>query len=80
MVELIGNERNNRVLARDLKNGQIAVIIEDGSYNGRIVQRFGDDMVSIGLPHGNHWTQVEHNTLEVRILEDGELIKIINNK
>lgn len=80
MVELISNKRKNRVLARDLRDGQIAIIIEDGDYNGRIVQRFGNDMVTIGLTHGNHWTQVEDNTLEVRILEDGELIRIKDNK
>lgn len=80
MVELIGNERNNRVLAKDLKDGQIAIITESCPYNGRIVQRFGDDMITIGLPSGHHWTQIGNNTLEVRILEDGELIKIKDNK
>ncbi len=80
MVELIGNERKNRVLARDLRDGQIAIIIEDCIYNGRIIQRFGDDLITIGLPSGSHWTNVEGVTLEVRILEDGELIRIKDNK
>ena len=80
MVELIGYGLYNRVLAKDLKDGQIAIITEDCRYNGRIVQRFGNDMVTIGLPNGNHWTNVEGVTLEVRILEDGELIKIKDNK
>jgi len=80
MVELIGNVRNVKVLARDLKDGQIAIITESGPYNGRIVQRFGNDMVAIGLTYGNHWEDIGRNTLEVRILEDGELIKIKDNK
>jgi hypothetical protein len=80
MVELIGNERKNRVLARDLRDGQIAIIIENGDYNGRIVQRFNNIMVAIGLTYGNHWEDIGRNTLEVRILEDGELIRIKDNK
>ena len=80
MVELSGNARNIRVLARDLKDGQIAIITESGSYYGRIVQRFGDSMVAIGLTYGNRWEDILRNTLEVRILEDGELIKIKDNK
>ena len=80
MVELIGNERKNRVLAKDLKDGQIAIITEDCIYNGRIIQRFGDDLITIGLPSGSHWENIERVTLEVRILEDGDLIKIKDNK
>ena len=80
MVELSGNARNIRVLAKDLKDGQIAIITESGPYYGRIVQRFCDIMVAIGLPYGHHWEDILRNTLEVRILEDGDLIKIIDNK
>ena len=79
MVELIGNERKNRVLARDLEDGQIAIIIEDGSYTDRIVQRFGTDLISIGLRKGQHWSNADVVTLEVRILEDGESIRIKDN-
>ena len=79
MVELIGCERRKRVLARDLNDGQIAVIIEEGSYTGRIVQRFGTDLISIGLRRGQHWTNVDGVTLEVRILKEGEPIRIKDN-
>jgi len=70
-------------LAKDLRDGQLAVVIDDeyGSYKGRIIQKFGDDLVTIGMPTGNGWRGGANvNTLKVRILEDGELLTVSNKK
>ncbi len=65
---------------QDLKDGQIAEVIEGDRYVGIIVQRYGDKGIAIGKTTGYSWSDVEGNTLMVRLLEDGELIEIINNK
>jgi hypothetical protein len=72
-----GNVKDIRM--SDLKDGQIAVVT-DTYASGRIVQRFGDVGVAIGEDDGKSWSNIKVNTLSVRILEDGELIKIFNNK
>ena len=72
-----GNVKDIRM--SDLKDGQIAVVI-DTYASGRLVQRFGDIGVAIGETDGKSWSNIRVNTLLVRILEDGELIKIFNNK
>lgn len=75
-------EYPNTIMAKDLKDGQLAVITETYSnYNGRIVQKYGDDLVAIGLPTGNGWSNGANVvTLTVRVLEDGEILTVINNE
>ena len=65
-------------LAKDLRDGQLAVVIEDYfDYKGRIIQKFGDDLVTIGMSTVNGWRGGANvNTLNVRILEDGELLSV----
>lgn len=69
-------------MAKDLRDGQLAVVIEDYfDYKGRIIQKFGDDLVAVGMCSGNGWIGGANvNTLKVRILEDGELLIVSNNK
>ncbi len=69
-------------VAKDLRDGQLAVIIEDYfDYKGRIIQKFGNDIVTIGMSCGNGWIDGGNvNTLKVRILKDGELLTVSNNK
>lgn len=69
-------------MAKDLRDGQLAIVIEDYfDYKGRIIQKFGDDLVTIGMSRGNGWVGGGGvNTLKVRILEDGELLTVSNNK
>lgn len=69
-------------LAKDLRDGQLAVVIEDYfDYKGRIIQKFGDDLVAIGMASGNGWIGGANvNTLKVRILQDGELLTVSKNK
>lgn len=74
-------EYQKTILAKNLKDGQLAVITDDVSnYKGRIVQKHGDDLVAIGLSTGNGWSNANNVTLSVRILEDGELLTVTNNE
>jgi hypothetical protein len=81
MIKL-NEEKVKTLLAKDLKDGQLAVIVEDYSnYKGRIVQKYGDDLVAIGLPTGNGWScRADEVTLEVRVLQDGETLTVLNNE
>jgi hypothetical protein len=81
MVEL-NKGVEGTIMAKDLKDGQLAVIVESYSnYKGRIVQKYGDDLVAIGLPTDNGWTNGANVvTLAVRVLRDGETLTIINNE
>ena len=78
-AKLVKSENNGQIQMRDLKDGQVA-IITDNAYNGRIVQRYQNYCVAIGMPEGNSFSNVKVSTLTVRILENGELIEIYNNK
>lgn len=74
-AKLINNIYNSPLMMKDLKCGQIAVITSD-NYKGEIVQRYKDYGVNIGKSGGHGWTNIDRNTLEVRLLKAGELIEI----
>lgn len=76
-ARLVRSKQVDKVLMCDLKDGQIAIVIEDCGYTGRLVQRYQDRGIAIGLPEGSSWSDITMNTLEVRILEHGELIEIV---
>jgi hypothetical protein len=69
------------IMAKDLKDGQLAVITESFSnYRGRIVQKYGEDLISVGMPTGNGWKGGDYRvTLAVRVLKDGEILTVTNN-
>ena len=78
-ASLVGKERVNIIRMRDLKDGQIAELMEE-RYAGVIIQRYFNHSVPIGLTGGNGWSSMENNSLRVRLLEEDELIRIFNNK
>lgn len=70
------------IMAKDLRDGQLAVVVESFSdYKGRIVQKYGNDIVTIGMSCGNGWSGgADCVTLAVRILKDGELLTVSKNE
>jgi len=74
-VKLVKSIYNKSLMMKDLKCGQIAVITSD-SYKGEIVQRYENYGVNIGKSSGASWTDINRNTLEVRLLKAGEIIEI----
>lgn len=90
-TELV-NKVDDSIFALDLKDGQIAVTTSwsYSNYIGSLVQRYKDDLICIGLDNTHSWKNVYNmidrnaNTpwlsCKVRVLKDGELIKVINNQ
>ena len=78
-AQLINKDNRNLTTVSKLKDGQIAIMV-DNYYVDTIVQRYGDELVAIGKSSGHGWRSCNNNNLTVRILEDGELIEIFNNK
>ena len=77
-VELVHSGRREAKTIGTLEDGQIAVVIDD-RHRGEVVQRYGDNCVVIGKSYGFGWTSCNNNSIEVRVLEEGEIIKIITN-
>jgi hypothetical protein len=72
MVRLKENLVEDVTKMSDLRDGQIAVIIEDfADYKGRIVQKFGSIVITLGMDSGACWNNAETTTLEVKVLEPG---------
>ena len=84
MVTLNKNKEKKVILMRDLKDGQIAVVLKNAEcfsdYEGKIVQRYGDEAVSIGEDYEKGWPNINSSTLKVRILKKGEILTIFDNK
>ena len=78
MVRLKQDPELNAIEMNQLEDGQIAIIVEDvhSGYKNRIVQRFGDMVISLGMEYGRHWTEIGNNTLKVRVLTAGETLII----
>jgi len=78
MVRLKQDPELNAIEMNQLEDGQMAIIVESGynDYKGRIVQRFGDMAISLGMEKGHHWTNIDGNTLKVRVLTAGESLII----
>jgi hypothetical protein len=74
-VTLLTKENARRTEMRDLEDGQLAIVL-DRNYKDTVVQRHGKAAIAIGKERGHSWTDVENNTLLVRILEAGELIEV----
>ena len=80
MGSKLSNENRLVLCMKDLKDGQIAEIIDTRYYTGALIQRYKDDCVSIGERAGLGFSNIKLNTLAIRILENGELITIFNNR
>ena len=69
--------------AKALRDGQIAIITE-GDWEGDIIQRSRQDLVTIGrrndIVHGYYDNADRHAGFRCRILQDGETITITNNQ
>ncbi len=86
-AKLINNNSKTCVHPCELRDGQIAEIIKWDShiqYIGTIVQRYREDLVSIGKKSGDSWFDIAslktNSTLLVRVLPDGSKLEINNNQ
>ena len=80
MVKLIHRKKNINISATNLRDGQLAEIIECSHkpYIGNIVQRNNNKLIQIGLGDANQWDSIPY--IQVRVLDDGDILEILNNK
>ena len=80
MVELSNVHNEQFSLMKDMRHGQIAEVMNE-RYQGEIIIRHLDTCFVLGCEDvDNCWKQLENNTLQIRILEDGEQLTIKDNK
>ena len=70
----VEDKQKEGVLFSDMKDGEIGVVLDNGDYQGRVVQRHYDTVISIGFPSGNRWSHADSVTLRVRLLQPGDKI------
>ena len=70
----------------EMKDGQIAVITNWGGssyYNGKVIQRYGSSLITIGMDCRNGWPMLYNglpdSAYRVRLLKPGEAITIVEN-
>lgn len=77
MIELVKKERPERIWVGSMEDGDVGVIVSHMSsyYLGRIVQKHGDSLVSIGMQHNHGWNPIRTSPdFRVRLLEKGEML------
>jgi len=85
MLELVKKENTEGIWVGNMKDGDIGVIIEWGSIIyclGRIVQRYGNDLISIGMPSGDSWRVLTpsrelSSNCRVRLLKKDEVLVVV---
>lgn len=77
-VQLKVTPNLNLIKTNQLEDGQLAIIVNYPSYEGRVVQRIGDRLQTVGGSAGNSWT-INGPTFKVRRLEVGETIEVTGN-
>lgn len=78
-AELVNLNKGSVRTIGSLEDGQIAIVI-DSRHFGEVVQRWSNNCIVIGKGYLHGWSGCNNNSIEVRLLEDGELIKVFNNK
>ena len=62
-MKLIKMGENNWVTPAQMKDGQIGIIRKwDGSYVGKIIQKYGNNLVCLGLPSGKSFSDIGNLT------------------
>lgn len=74
---------NANVSATALKDGQLAVVTTGGSYGysyaGRVVQRVGTTLISVGKGAAGRWSSIskcDAKGIKVRALKAGECVQV----
>ena len=76
MIKLIEKEKPKGVWVGDMKNGDVAIIVNCviNCYVGRIVQRHGNALITIGASLTWSFTHYLPENFRVRLLEKGETL------
>lgn len=83
MVKIAQEPKDNTISVLDMKDGDIAIIVDWSSRDhlGKIVQRYKDNLITVGKHSGEGWSSFFLTTDEspkrrVRILPKGTLLEI----
>jgi len=81
-VSLTIGDYANVVMMNELKDGQIAIVVDEEypQYKGSIVQRYEKYAIVLGSEGGRGWSNIGNVTLKVRILQNGEKLTVANNQ
>lgn len=87
MSVYLDTQRKTRIPVTDMRDGQIAIIVAhqtNPNYIGRVVQHYGDTLITIGGKKEYSWSNPFANKsvgeiMRVRLLEKGEHIIIEEN-
>lgn len=79
MLRLLEPNNLRQRTMKDLKDGQIAVVTggQNGEYKGRVVQRFGGKVVTLGAESGCSWSVLP--SIPVEILPLGSTFTLEEN-
>ena len=89
MKVVLESEGENIIRSIDMKDGQIGIITAWGTfpeYQGRIVQRYGDDLVYLGKGESSGWRGCfkepvnNEDEYRVRILPPGATLRIVEDE
>jgi hypothetical protein len=86
----LANKTINGVSVSEMKDGDVAVIVGWGNgvtyvgsvvYAGRVVQRYGNNLITLGANEGKSWSNffdciLSPDENRVRILEKGETLVV----
>lgn len=82
-VKLVENKKESLVCPKDMKDGQIGVIVEwpGTGYIGTVVQAYEDCLISVGEYSLKRWSHRsdQNRSCLIRLLEPGETIEVISN-
>lgn len=87
-AKLVGSKNPIMINILEMKDGQVGVIQPDfgADYAGRIVQRFGESLITLGRHSGNGWSILFRNreagsvlTGSVRLLTKEDLVQFDND-
>ena len=89
MKVVLESESQNGIRSIDMKDGQIGVIVDWNTfpgYLGKIVQRFGPDLITLGAGEQKGWKDYFNQTgdneeaYRVVILSPGTILRIVEDE
>jgi hypothetical protein len=83
MAVVVSRDTPRYLNPKELEDGQLGRVVRSPIYRGRVVQRHGDNLISVGLGEGDSWTGAcgagSRSTIEIEPLVVGDNIEVVCN-